>query len=287
MSGHMKVFFDRFSELLTTRKDQGRRLRGKDVAVIACGTDPRLPEGFEAPFRQTCDYLGMRYHGAFYLQFEGDRIARRGAAGEAQAFAAKLARLAGAAGGDPAATAWRPQKARLERPGLARQQEFLAAVGRSKRLHGRFVTPPATASAYRKWLSRMRGAACDAHFVVDAGSGELAGMINLSEIVRGALQSAYVGYCGFTPHTGRGLMTEGMRLVISHAFGELGLHRIEANIQPDNVASIALVRRLGFTREGYSPRYLRLNGRWRDHERWALLRENWRPGSLRRSGSVK
>ena len=66
-------------------------------------------------------------------------------------------------------------------------------------------------------------------------------------------------------------MTEALGSAISYAFGELGLHRLEANIQPANHASIALVRRLGFQNEGYSPRYLRINGEWQDHERWALL----------------
>jgi ribosomal-protein-alanine N-acetyltransferase len=66
-------------------------------------------------------------------------------------------------------------------------------------------------------------------------------------------------------------MQEGLRLAIARAFGRLRLHRLEANLQPGNSASRRLVRRLGFRREGYSPRYLKLGGRWRDHERWALL----------------
>jgi [ribosomal protein S5]-alanine N-acetyltransferase len=69
---------------------------------------------------------------------------------------------------------------------------------------------------------------------------------------------------------------QGLRAVISHCFSELGLHRLEANIQPENVRSIALVRSLGFGMEGFSPRYLKVCGRWRDHERWALLSDNWR-----------
>lgn len=69
-------------------------------------------------------------------------------------------------------------------------------------------------------------------------------------------------------------------MVVRHAFRELGLHRVEANIQPGNLASIALVRSCGFSKEGYSPSYLKLGGRWRDHERWALVRgrRNERPG---------
>ena len=93
----------------------------------------------------------------------------------------------------------------------------------------------------------------------------------VSEIVRGNFRSAYLGYYAFAPHQDQGLMTEGLRLVIADAFGRLRLHRLEANVQPGNKASRRLVRRLGFRREGYSPRYLKIRGRWRDHERWALL----------------
>jgi ribosomal-protein-alanine N-acetyltransferase len=277
MSGQMKVFLDRFSDLLTRRSGDGRRLRGTQVLVVASGTDPALPEGFEAPFRQTCDYLGMHYGGAFYLQFDGQRIVRPGAARAARTFADRLARIVAARGGAAgAAPARRRPPVRLETPTAARQREFLAAVGRSRRLHGRFASPPSTPALYRHWLSRLNGRTHVSYFVVDAASGQLAGVASLSEIVRGALQGAYLGYHGFEPHAGRGLMTEGLRQVIDLAFGELRLHRLEANIQPGNADSQALVARLGFVREGYSRRYLKINGRWRDHERWALLREDWK-----------
>lgn len=71
-------------------------------------------------------------------------------------------------------------------------------------------------------------------------------------------------------------MTEGLRLVITYAFEKLHLHRLEANIQPKNIKSIALVKRCGFRKEGYSPRYLKIGGRWRDHERWTILSEDWK-----------
>jgi ribosomal-protein-alanine N-acetyltransferase len=77
-------------------------------------------------------------------------------------------------------------------------------------------------------------------------------------------------------------MTAGLRLVISRAFRTYGLHRLEANVQPDNLPSIAIVQRLGFRLEGYSPRYLRISGRWRDHERWALTVEDWRTSKPKR-----
>lgn len=111
------------------------------------------------------------------------------------------------------------------------------------------------------------------------GAGELAGVVNLSEIVRGSFQSAYLGYYAFSPHDRQGHMTRGLRAALREAFRTLRLHRVEANLQPGNVASRRLVRRLGFRREGYSPRYLKISGRWRDHERWALTIEDWLQGS--------
>jgi len=75
-------------------------------------------------------------------------------------------------------------------------------------------------------------------------------------------------------------MTEAIALMLRYAFADLRLHRIEANIQPGNVASIALVKRAGFVKEGFSRRYLKIGGRWRDHERWAILAEDWRARAL-------
>jgi ribosomal-protein-alanine N-acetyltransferase len=106
--------------------------------------------------------------------------------------------------------------------------------------------------------------------------GELAGVINISEIVRGVFCSGYLGYYAFVPHAGGGYMRSGLAAVLRLAFRQYKLHRLEANIQPDNRRSIALVRSLGFSREGYSPRYLKIAGRWRDHERWALTVDAWR-----------
>jgi ribosomal-protein-alanine N-acetyltransferase len=75
-----------------------------------------------------------------------------------------------------------------------------------------------------------------------------------------------------------------MPLVLRHIFIILKLHRVEANIQPGNAASLALVARAGFSREGYSRRYLKVGGRWRDHERWALLVEDWKAQRRRSHG---
>jgi ribosomal-protein-alanine N-acetyltransferase len=104
----------------------------------------------------------------------------------------------------------------------------------------------------------------------------IVGAIEISQIVLGAFRSAYLGYQIGAAWRRQGYMTEGLALALTYGFRTIGLHRLEANIQPVNAASIALVRKLGFSREGYSPRYLKINGRWRDHERWAILAEAWR-----------
>lgn len=176
----------------------------------------------------------------------------------------------------------RSARVRLRRPTAEDERPFLAAVRRSRDLHGVFTRPPSNRERFRAMLERQQDPSHEGFLVVDAASDELVGVINLNEIVRGPFQSAYLGYYGFEPHGGRGFMTEGVSLVAVRAFGELRLHRLEANIQPTNARSLALVQRLGFVREGYSRRYLKLAGRWRDHERWALLREDWRRSAIRR-----
>jgi ribosomal-protein-alanine N-acetyltransferase len=101
-------------------------------------------------------------------------------------------------------------------------------------------------------------------------------VINLSQIFMGGFCSAYLGYYVGARYAKRGYMTEALRLMLDYAFRKLKLHRLEANIQPTNLSSIALVKRAGFVREGYSRRYLKIGGRWRDHERWAILYEDWK-----------
>jgi ribosomal-protein-alanine N-acetyltransferase len=104
----------------------------------------------------------------------------------------------------------------------------------------------------------------------------IVGAINLSQIFLGASRNACLGYFVGAPFARCGCMTEALQLVLGHAFRHLRLHRVEANIQPDNAASRALVMRAGFRLEGFSPRYLKIARRWRDHERWAITVEDWR-----------
>lgn len=104
----------------------------------------------------------------------------------------------------------------------------------------------------------------------------IVGKVSLFHIIHQGLQSACLGYFVGAPHFRKGYATEAISLVVRLAFSELKLHRVEANIQPGNVPSIAVVKRLGFSKEGFSPRYIKIGGKWRDHERWALLIEDWR-----------
>ena len=166
-------------------------------------------------------------------------------------------------------------RTRLEAASRRREQEFLEAVRRSKGLHAPWSSPPATSTRARRYLAPRKDGRSELHFILTPAD-EIAGVVEITEIVRGPFRSAYLGFYALEPHQGRGYMTAGLSAVVRRAFGALRLHRLEANIQPANGASKALVRRVGFRKEGLSPRYLKIGGRWRDHERWAITREDWR-----------
>jgi ribosomal-protein-alanine N-acetyltransferase len=170
----------------------------------------------------------------------------------------------------------------LESPTRQREAEFLKRVKASTRLHKPWLTAPHTAELFRELLKRSRLDTQESFFVCLIDSAELVGVINLNEIVRGSFHSAYLGYYAFEPFSGEGYMTEGLTLVLDQAFGPLALNRVEANVQPRNKRSSRLISRLGFRLEGFSPSYLKIGGRWRDHERWALLAEEWNGRSVRR-----
>ena len=164
----------------------------------------------------------------------------------------------------------------LRRPAAHDQDEFLTLMRLSADLHRGLVAPPLTPNQYAEYIKRCRRLDFAAYFVCDGKSGAIVGYADLSQIYRGGFQSAYLGYAVGAPYSGQGYMTEGLDLVLRDGFRVLKLHRIEANIQPSNAASIAIVKRLGFRLEGYSPRYLKVCGQWRDHERWVILAEEWR-----------
>lgn len=161
----------------------------------------------------------------------------------------------------------------LRPPRADDREEFLTRVRQSRALHRPWNYPPKDGGAFAAYLERCR-TSVDASLVCRREDDAIAGVMNVNNIVLLGFRSAALGYYGFAPFGGQGYMAEGLDLVLRRAFGELGLHRLEANIQPGNTRSIALVKAAGFRLEGYSPRFLKIGGRWRDHERWAILAEH-------------
>jgi [ribosomal protein S5]-alanine N-acetyltransferase len=161
-------------------------------------------------------------------------------------------------------------------PELEDREEFIALMRASRAFHRPWATAPADEERFATYLIDSRRPDFEAMLLCRRPDGTILGFFNLSQISRGSLQSAYLGYAVGRPHAAQGYMREGIQLVLRNAFQTLRLHRVEANIQPGNRASIALAEGAGFRREGFSPRYLKIAGRWRDHERWAILAEDWR-----------
>ncbi len=163
----------------------------------------------------------------------------------------------------------------LRAPTRADQTEFIALMRASRAFHRPWASAPTDHERFSAYLADARRADFEAMLVCRFDDRAIVGFFNLSQIARGSLESAYLGYAVGQPFAGQGYMRAGIELVLRRAFGTLRLHRIEANIQPGNRASIALAQGAGFRREGFSPRYLKIGGRWRDHERWAMLAEDW------------
>ena len=174
----------------------------------------------------------------------------------------------------------------LRSPTSADREGFLAAMRSSRGLHRPWLLAPTTPAGFDRLLARVDDERFEPLLACRRADGAIVGFFNIGEIVRGPLQSAYVGYGAAAEHAGRGYMTEGMALLLARAFNQLRLHRLEANIQPANSASIALVRRCGFVYEGFSERYLKVGGRWCDHERWAIRAEQWRARRDQSRGSA-
>lgn len=159
--------------------------------------------------------------------------------------------------------------------------EFTARARESRAHHRPWLFPPERTGTYAAYADALaRDPAREGFLVCERGEsgadgegdpdGAIAGFININNIVLGGFRSGTLGYGAFAHAAGLGLMGEALGLVMDLAFGPLGLHRLEANIQPGNAASIALVRRAGFRLEGFSPDFHHIDGAWRDHERWAI-----------------
>lgn len=176
---------------------------------------------------------------------------------------------------DEAASGQAAQRVYLRAPSPPDGPEFVAVMRASRLFHRAWASAPSDDEHFAAYLADARREDFEAMLVCRCADNAIIGFFNLSQIARGSMQSAYLGYAAGKPYAQQGYMREGIELVLDNAFLNLGLHRVEANIQPGNHASLALARGAGFRREGFSPRYLKIGGRWRDHERWAILAEEW------------
>ncbi|WP_234905838.1 GNAT family N-acetyltransferase [Affinirhizobium pseudoryzae] len=169
----------------------------------------------------------------------------------------------------------RAEPARIDLRPVRRRDaaDLIAANVESLQHHHPYADPPKDEAAFEAWYGQMVTGANVSLLARLAETGEIVGVFNFSQIALGNFRSCYLGYYGMAALAGRGLMTAALNLALDHAFHEIGLNRVEANIQPGNTRSLALVARCGFRKEGFSPRYLKINGDWCDHERWARLSE--------------
>lgn len=148
----------------------------------------------------------------------------------------------------------------------------------SRKFHRGLVQTPINEKAFGKYLAQSELDANRYFLICLLEDNAIAGSINFSQIFRGNFKNCYLGYYLGEKFARKGYMTEAVEIILSFAFKELKLHRIEANVQPENASSIKVLQRAGFTKEGFSRKYLKVGGRWRDHERWAIIAEDWRKG---------
>ena len=170
----------------------------------------------------------------------------------------------------------------LRKPTAKDRAEFLALRRASRTFLERWEPlgprgrPNFGPSAIDRFLKQARSAGNRKFLVCLREDGSIIGQVSLNGIVRLSVQSCFMGYWIAKPYSRRGLMTEAVKLALRYAFKTLKLHRVEATLMPVNAASRALAKKCGFRFEGVAKRYLNINGRWEDHERYAITVEEWR-----------
>lgn len=168
------------------------------------------------------------------------------------------------------------ERVALRFPRASDSAEFTSRAVASKRFHKDLVFPPGDQEAFLEYVKQSDVETGKSFLIIEKSTGQICGAVNLSQIFLKGFCSAYLGYYLFEGFAGRGLMTSALKDVQRVSFDDLGLHRLEANIQPGNDKSIKLVERCGFQKEGFSTKYLFIAGEWRDHERWAIIKEDWK-----------
>ncbi|NKB97674.1 MAG: GNAT family N-acetyltransferase [Pseudomonadales bacterium] len=172
----------------------------------------------------------------------------------------------------------------LRRVTRSDEEQFTTLMRESMELHEPWISPPTNSALFKAYLRRIQREDHEGFAVCLKETEAIVGVININNIVRGSFQSASLGYYVVARHQGGGYMYEGLSLLVRFACQTLGLHRLEANIQPNNDRSQRLVQRCGFVNEGLSKQFLFIDGAWRDHIRWCYVDQR---ESLRASGKRK
>ncbi|WP_395104702.1 GNAT family N-acetyltransferase [Actinomadura sp. SCN-SB] len=159
----------------------------------------------------------------------------------------------------------------LRRMSIEDRDEFVALAKDSIGLHRPWVSVPTSPQDYTEYVAGFDGVTGVGFVVCLRSTGQIVGFVSISRIERGAYERGVLGYGAFVPHQGNGYMTEAVRQAVRYGFGALRLHRLEADIQPGNVASMRVAAKAGLRREGLSRGLIRIDGVWRDHERWAII----------------
>lgn len=139
------------------------------------------------------------------------------------------------------------------------------------------LTPDAFRRRLRRYDDEVKKDQTYPFFAFRLSDAALIGGLTLSNVRRGVTQSASLGYWMGAPYAGQGFMTEAVKLLLPHVFGTLGLHRLEAACIPGNEASRRVLLACGFREEGFARGYLKIAGRWRDHQLFAILEDDPRP----------
>jgi [ribosomal protein S5]-alanine N-acetyltransferase len=158
----------------------------------------------------------------------------------------------------------------IRRLALSDRRNFINLVRLSEDFLRPWVDLPSTPAKFDIYIKRFDGKTAEAMLICTREYGEIVGAVSINDIVRGPYQRGILGYNAFSSSAGQGYVREGLRLIFRYAFMDLGLHRLEADIQPGNDRSLRLARKLGLRREGYSPDFINIQGAWKDHERWAI-----------------
>lgn len=171
----------------------------------------------------------------------------------------------------------RGKKIYLRPPRTSDFAEYARLIKESAKVYHGLIPPFKGKGQFDDYLDRCRGEDFFGFLICRNADSVVVGNMNLFNLVRRSVQSAVIGYFVGAPHGRRGYATEALQLIVRFAFRKLRLHRIEASIQPHNQPSIALVKRAGFVCEGMSRRLVKIAGKWRDHQRWTIIAEEWRP----------